>query len=243
MAPLKKTPTSGATAADAASFFQRGKKPTTEQRIINAKQSPTKDRHDQSKLQRPIKSDDSDDIDNNEEIDDSTTPPRPPSFPSSSSTSSPPSPTLPSSDLPEDSFGDLNTAILDEISVVSWDSDHAVEEIQPSTTSPSPSKIKKKLSILPKELTDYKAQSSRRPIKRSRSRAQIDDGIHQSDLTEDEKLLRQFDLASKYGPSTDLTRLERWERASLLGLDPPQDIKNMVVSNKALNIPVFASRV
>lgn len=34
-------------------------------------------------------------------------------------------------------------------------------------------------------------------------------------------MLRQFDLASKYGPCTDLSRLERWERAfELVKYDP-----------------------
>ncbi|KAG0020040.1 hypothetical protein BGZ80_004872 [Entomortierella chlamydospora] len=42
-------------------------------------------------------------------------------------------------------------------------------------------------------------------------------GFHQADIPEVEKFLRQFDLASKYGPCTDLTRLERWERAFELG--------------------------
>lgn len=40
--------------------------------------------------------------------------------------------------------------------------------------------------------------------------------VHQADLSDSEKMLRQFDLASKYGPCTDMTRLERWERAFTL---------------------------
>jgi hypothetical protein len=45
--------------------------------------------------------------------------------------------------------------------------------------------------------------------------------VHQADLSDSEKMLRQFDLASKYGPCTDLTRLERWERAFTLVSKPP----------------------
>lgn len=37
--------------------------------------------------------------------------------------------------------------------------------------------------------------------------------VHQADLSDAEKILRQFDLASKFGPCTDVTRLDRWERA------------------------------
>ncbi|KAF9387625.1 hypothetical protein CPC16_006936 [Podila verticillata] len=86
---------------------------------------------------------------------------------------------------------------------------------------------------------------------RKRSNSQVEPGsardvlesIHQEDLTETEKILRQFDLSSKYGPSTDITRLERWERASLLGLKPPQEIKDTLLKNSSWNTPLFTGRV
>ncbi|KAF9356406.1 hypothetical protein BGX26_005314 [Mortierella sp. AD094] len=68
-------------------------------------------------------------------------------------------------------------------------------------------------------------------------------GFHQADISETEKALRQFDLALKYGPSTDLTRLERWERAFELGLNPPQDVKDTLVAHMTLNTPLFEGRV
>ncbi|KAG0355126.1 DNA polymerase delta, subunit 4-domain-containing protein [Gamsiella multidivaricata] len=68
-------------------------------------------------------------------------------------------------------------------------------------------------------------------------------GFHQANLLGAEKVLRQFDLTSKYGPCTELTRLERWERALELGLDPPQDVKDMIVAHMALNTPVYEGRV
>ena len=37
-------------------------------------------------------------------------------------------------------------------------------------------------------------------------------------------LLRQFDLASKYGPCTGMTRMERWQRAEDLDLNPPREV-------------------
>ena len=37
--------------------------------------------------------------------------------------------------------------------------------------------------------------------------------VHRDNVSEQEQILRQFDLASKYGPCLDMTRLERWERA------------------------------
>lgn len=44
--------------------------------------------------------------------------------------------------------------------------------------------------------------------------------------TEDiiQQILKHFDLSSQYGPAIGMTRLERWNRASRLGLDPPQEI-------------------
>ena len=38
------------------------------------------------------------------------------------------------------------------------------------------------------------------------------------------ELLRAFDLNSRYGPSKDLSRRERWERAKILGLDPAPEV-------------------
>ncbi|KAF9350243.1 hypothetical protein BGX34_001341 [Mortierella sp. NVP85] len=67
--------------------------------------------------------------------------------------------------------------------------------------------------------------------------------IHQNGLSEDEKLLRQFDLTSKYGPCLDLTRLERWERAYELGLDPPQNVKTLLLRHETSNASLFAGTV
>ncbi|KAG0320003.1 hypothetical protein BG000_003720 [Podila horticola] len=77
----------------------------------------------------------------------------------------------------------------------------------------------------------------------TRSVSVVLESIHQEDLTETEKVLRQFDLTSKYGPCTDITRLERWERASLLGLKPPQEIKDTLLKNSAWNTNLFDGRV
>ncbi|KAL4431950.1 hypothetical protein ABPG77_000217 [Micractinium sp. CCAP 211/92] len=44
----------------------------------------------------------------------------------------------------------------------------------------------------------------------------------------DEAALRQFDLDSRFGPCTGVTRLQRWERAAKLGLDPPAEVPELV---------------
>lgn len=37
-------------------------------------------------------------------------------------------------------------------------------------------------------------------------------------------ILRTFDLSCEYGPCVGVSRLERWERAKDMGLDPPQEV-------------------
>ncbi|KAI9300505.1 DNA polymerase delta, subunit 4-domain-containing protein [Cunninghamella echinulata] len=55
--------------------------------------------------------------------------------------------------------------------------------------------------------------------------------IHQENLGEVDKMLRNFDLDYKYGPCIGMSRLDRWERALYLGLNPPKRIKNILVNN------------
>ncbi|XP_060939551.1 DNA polymerase delta subunit 4 [Limanda limanda] len=41
--------------------------------------------------------------------------------------------------------------------------------------------------------------------------------------------LRQFDLDSKFGPCTGISRLQRWERAQFHGLSPPEEIRDLLL--------------
>ncbi|KAJ8382405.1 hypothetical protein SKAU_G00031830 [Synaphobranchus kaupii] len=41
--------------------------------------------------------------------------------------------------------------------------------------------------------------------------------------------LRQFDLDWRYGPCTGISRLQRWERAELHGLKPPQTVRELLL--------------
>ncbi|KAH9057458.1 DNA polymerase delta, subunit 4-domain-containing protein [Lactarius vividus] len=45
--------------------------------------------------------------------------------------------------------------------------------------------------------------------------------VHAKDQSPVHHILRIFDLSYEYGPCVGVTRMERWERASALGLDPP----------------------
>ncbi|KAF4126344.1 DNA polymerase delta subunit 4 [Geosmithia morbida] len=48
--------------------------------------------------------------------------------------------------------------------------------------------------------------------------------VHQGDLGRNEKILRYFDVSSRYGPCIGMSRMRRWERAERLGLNPPVEV-------------------
>ncbi|KAI7904201.1 DNA polymerase delta, subunit 4-domain-containing protein [Cokeromyces recurvatus] len=58
-------------------------------------------------------------------------------------------------------------------------------------------------------------------------------GIHQEHLTDIDKLLKAFDLNYIYGPCVGLTRLDRWERAQRLSLNPPKLVKEILLNDKS----------
>ncbi|KAG8951885.1 hypothetical protein FRC04_005577 [Tulasnella sp. 424] len=66
-------------------------------------------------------------------------------------------------------------------------------------------------------------------------------------------ILRTWDLSYEYGPCVGMTRMERWQRASKLGLDPPEIVRLILETEKedeltdeqveALLQPVFHGKV
>ncbi|XP_061465527.1 DNA polymerase delta subunit 4 [Rhineura floridana] len=46
------------------------------------------------------------------------------------------------------------------------------------------------------------------------------------------EMLKQFDLSWQYGPCTGITRLQRWERAELLGLNPPAMVQELLQKHR-----------
>ncbi|KAJ9545920.1 hypothetical protein OSB04_025627 [Centaurea solstitialis] len=45
-----------------------------------------------------------------------------------------------------------------------------------------------------------------------------------------EEVLRQFDMNMAYGPCCGMKRIDRWERAASLGLNPPKDVHRLLTS-------------
>ncbi|XP_030580489.1 DNA polymerase delta subunit 4 [Archocentrus centrarchus] len=50
---------------------------------------------------------------------------------------------------------------------------------------------------------------------------------------EEQEKLRQFDLDWRFGPCTGISRLQRWERAKLHGLNPPEEIRDLLLQTPA----------
>nr|XP_033776561.1 DNA polymerase delta subunit 4 [Geotrypetes seraphini]XP_033776562.1 DNA polymerase delta subunit 4 [Geotrypetes seraphini]XP_033776565.1 DNA polymerase delta subunit 4 [Geotrypetes seraphini] len=46
------------------------------------------------------------------------------------------------------------------------------------------------------------------------------------------EVLKQFDLNWRFGPCTGITRLQRWERAVELDLEPPIFIRELILRHK-----------
>ncbi|KAK3829121.1 MAG: DNA polymerase delta, subunit 4-domain-containing protein [Benniella sp.] len=252
--PPKRT-TVKAASADAVPFFQRGKKPTTAQRVYTSKapletlthpstaattttspgsrlQSPIqhvrKPRQRFASLKRPRPKDDKAGQDSKEEqdviviIDDEQDNKQD------------------QGQNKDDDLDGLDEWILQDDVWISQEA-QGDKPLFTVTTAPVPTVIvptKERASTAPAVQSKVAIKVVPKVVPKMICRA-----IHQNGLSEDEKLLRQFDLASKYGPCLDLTRLERWERAFELGLDPPQNVKTLLLQHEALNAPLFAGTV
>ncbi|KAI0259426.1 DNA polymerase delta, subunit 4-domain-containing protein [Gloeopeniophorella convolvens] len=56
--------------------------------------------------------------------------------------------------------------------------------------------------------------------------------VHASDQTPVHHILRVFDLSYEYGPCIGVTRIERWERAAALGLNPPPEVRDILMTQE-----------
>ncbi|XP_051559094.1 DNA polymerase delta subunit 4 [Myxocyprinus asiaticus] len=99
--------------------------------------------------------------------------------------------------------------------------------------------VQQHLDMTPKRglITDtYKVvKKARRGGKRDKSPTPPRAEPEPPQLSEREKdllELKKFDLDWRFGPCTGISRLQRWERAALHGLDPPQEIKDILLKEK-----------
>ncbi|KAJ6665520.1 hypothetical protein lerEdw1_003361 [Lerista edwardsae] len=79
--------------------------------------------------------------------------------------------------------------------------------------------------VVKKRKRDSKAKSPPREIVTVQAEPVLQDAIQPDQL----ETLKQFDLSWEYGPCTGITRLQRWERAKLLGLSPPAMVQELLL--------------
>jgi len=56
--------------------------------------------------------------------------------------------------------------------------------------------------------------------------------LHSKNQTKVHEILRVFDLSYEYGPCVGVSRLERWERAQALGLNPPVEVHKILMTKQ-----------
>ncbi|KAJ4469565.1 DNA polymerase delta, subunit 4-domain-containing protein [Lentinula aciculospora] len=67
--------------------------------------------------------------------------------------------------------------------------------------------------------------------------------IHAENENKIHDILRVFDLSYKYGPCYGISRLDRWERAEAMGLHPPPEIYDILLTRQGLEDPQYAQCV
>ncbi|THU93885.1 hypothetical protein K435DRAFT_779659 [Dendrothele bispora CBS 962.96] len=67
--------------------------------------------------------------------------------------------------------------------------------------------------------------------------------IHGEEDNKFHQILRVFDMSYEYGPCVGVTRLERWERASSLGLNPPVEIRDILLTQQGMEDKRLANNV
>lgn len=67
----------------------------------------------------------------------------------------------------------------------------------------------------------------------------LTEAVHEEDYDVVEKLLRQFDFCTDYGPVNGMTRLQRWNRADRLGLNPPSLVKEILETDQGVEDPKY----
>ncbi|KAF8159366.1 DNA polymerase delta, subunit 4-domain-containing protein [Crassisporium funariophilum] len=67
--------------------------------------------------------------------------------------------------------------------------------------------------------------------------------IHAENQTKIHEILRVFDLTYSYGPCVGVSRLERWERAQMLGLNPPKEVYEILNTKQGATMPEYSESV
>ncbi|QSZ36327.1 hypothetical protein DSL72_007453 [Monilinia vaccinii-corymbosi] len=82
-------------------------------------------------------------------------------------------------------------------------------------------------------LATHLTPSKLRQYWRSREKLRLAPRVHQKHLQMSEKILREWDCMSQFGPAIGIPRTQRWYRASKLGLNPPIEVLAVLLQAEA----------
>ncbi|KAH6966284.1 DNA polymerase delta, subunit 4-domain-containing protein [Fusarium venenatum] len=101
----------------------------------------------------------------------------------------------------------------------------AVVEIEPikadeEKTEVAPGPVKTESELQAEKVTDAQIKKYWKSIETQWSTPRL----HQQGVSQNERILRYFDVSSQYGPCIGMPRMQRWKRADRLGLNPPIEV-------------------
>ncbi|KAF9494888.1 hypothetical protein BDN71DRAFT_1448275 [Pleurotus eryngii] len=67
--------------------------------------------------------------------------------------------------------------------------------------------------------------------------------IHAENETAIHHILRVFDLSYEYGPCVGVPRIQRWERANKMGLNPPQEVYEILTNKEYMDKDEYSQSV
>ncbi|KIJ65492.1 hypothetical protein HYDPIDRAFT_174934 [Hydnomerulius pinastri MD-312] len=67
--------------------------------------------------------------------------------------------------------------------------------------------------------------------------------IHSEGQNKIHQMLRFFDMSYEFGPCVGMTRLERWERAESFGLNPPLEVREILLTKEGIEKDEYAQCV
>jgi len=67
--------------------------------------------------------------------------------------------------------------------------------------------------------------------------------LHAGNQNKIHEILRVFDLSYEYGPCAGIPRLERWERAQALGLNPPKEVYDILNTKQGSTLDEYSQSV
>ncbi|KAG2137740.1 DNA polymerase delta, subunit 4-domain-containing protein [Suillus cothurnatus] len=67
--------------------------------------------------------------------------------------------------------------------------------------------------------------------------------IHAEGQNKIHQILRLFDMSYEYGPCVGMSRIERWERAASLGLNPPDEVRHILLTKEGVEKDEYSQSV